>query len=72
MTCDTLTKARLRIAGLGLATVGLAALAVMPAKAQTYDPYYPDEGYTVGEIVVTPRLGRSAIGAPIRQVSTSR
>ena len=64
--------ARGRVTGLALAALGLAGLSALPATAQPYDPY--DTGYASGEIIVQPprTLGRSAIGAPIRLVSTSR
>ncbi len=65
-----LSASHLRFAGVAVAAAGMA-LVTAPAMAQPY-PYGPDET-TVGEIVVSPPvLGRSAIGAPIRLVSTSR
>jgi len=71
-------RAILAMGGIGAAAAGAAAaLAVtaVPAAAQNtyYDPYYP--GYTTTEemTVYAPRVvGRSRIGAPIREVSTSR
>jgi UrcA family protein len=57
--------------GAALGAIGLAAAATT-AQAQPYDPYYPGDT-TVGEIVVVPRnLGRSELGAPIRELYVQR
>jgi UrcA family protein len=70
MTGDRLTMP-LRMAGVALGALGLALVA-LPVAAQSY--YDNDPGYTSDDLTVTaPRtLGRSAIGAPIRNVSESR
>lgn len=71
------TTALGRILGIGLAAAAVALVA-LPAAAQSdrdYDDGYDQDGaYTTDEMTVyAPRtLGRSAIGAPIRRVSTSR
>ena len=59
------------------AAVATMALAAVPAVAQNTDyerGYAPDGVYTTEEMTVyAPRtVGRSRIGAPIREVSTSR
>ncbi|MGH6986301.1 MAG: UrcA family protein [Caulobacteraceae bacterium] len=87
ISAKTRTGVRRSIAVLALAGAA-AALCGGAAIAQPYDgqgPSYYDQGplsydqgpndaYTTGELtVIAPRVyGRSAIGAPIQQVSTSR